>query len=93
MDVKSYSASFFVVVMALDMMKGQSSRRRSLNWSDDRSMVTDMALLNTSFQNKENSSNTGLSEELCHISRPRSTKGRERVRYISDLERIHQLIK
>ena len=70
MDVKSVSTSFPVVVMLSDMTKVKElEREKEMKRSEENGLillgVTNMVLLNNSFQNiKENSSKTGWLEEL-----------------------------
>lgn len=88
MDVKSAPASFFVSCNVAWHEKGQRSRRAEEDCVNPRmkdqlhdcsspwsyTTVTNMALLNTSFQKQENSSKTGLLWELCYLSRAWSMK-------------------
>lgn len=70
MDVKSVSTSFSVVVMLSDMTKVKElEREKEMKRSEENCLillgVTNMVLLNNSFQNnKDNSSYTGWLEEL-----------------------------
>lgn len=69
MDVKSVSTSYSVVVMLSDMTKVKELEREKEMRSEENCLillgVTNMVLLNNSFQNiKENSSKTGWLEEL-----------------------------